>query len=214
MGVKDDNIDHNRIILGVLESLERDSKHTHRSIAAELGIALGLANAYIKRCINAGLVKVRTTPARRYSYFLTPRGFAEKSRLTAQYLSFSFSLFRQARAEYTELFREGRQRGWTGVALVGLSDLVEIAMICTAEVDIAIIGVIDATTKKQQHLGYPVFAAYDELPPNVSGLVVTDLRAPRKAFEAAVLHLGSERVLVPRLLGVSRGPSAPREAAR
>jgi DNA-binding MarR family transcriptional regulator len=61
-----------RIMLGLLESVERGEAQTQRRLASELGVALGLVNAYLKRCINKGLVKVREVPARRYAYYLTP----------------------------------------------------------------------------------------------------------------------------------------------
>ena len=96
--------DNQRIMLGLLESVERDGGQSQRRLAAELGIALGLVNAYLKRCIKKGLVKVSEAPARRYAYYLTPHGFAEKSRLTVEYLGFSFSFFRRARAECAEIF--------------------------------------------------------------------------------------------------------------
>ena len=44
-----------------------------------------------------GLVKMSQVPLNRYAYYLTPQGFAEKSRLTAEYLSVSFNFFRRAR---------------------------------------------------------------------------------------------------------------------
>ena len=88
-----------QIVLGLLESVERDGGQSQRRLAAELGIALGLVNAYLKRCIKKGLVKVSEAPARRYAYYLTPHGFAEKSRLTVEYLSYSFSFFRQAKTD-------------------------------------------------------------------------------------------------------------------
>ena len=75
------------IILGMLSAVERDSNVTQRHLARELGIALGLANAYLKRCAKKGFIKIRQVPLNRYAYYLTPRGFAEKSRLTAEYLS-------------------------------------------------------------------------------------------------------------------------------
>ena len=74
-------------------------------MAGDLGIALGLANAYLKRCVKKGLIKVSQVPANRYAYYLTPKGFAEKSRLTAEYLSVSFNLFRDTRAQFTDLFK-------------------------------------------------------------------------------------------------------------
>ena len=39
------------IILGVLTAVEENSRVTQRSVAKDLGIALGLTNAYIKRCV-------------------------------------------------------------------------------------------------------------------------------------------------------------------
>src|SRR4029079_8667426 len=104
--IRENESGDDRILLGLLESVERDGGQSQRRIAAELGIALGLVNAYLKRCVKKGLVKVQDAPARRYAYYLTPQGFAEKSRLTVQYLSDSFSFFRKAKDDCTRLFRE------------------------------------------------------------------------------------------------------------
>src|SRR5256885_14691003 len=106
----------NRIVLGLLNSVE-DGATSQRRIASELGIALGLVNAYLKRCIKKGLVKVSDAPTRRYAYYLTPQGLAEKSRLTLDYLSYSFSLFRRARAEYATVLEAARRRGFDRVVL-------------------------------------------------------------------------------------------------
>src|ERR1700743_1280810 len=98
-GLKGRDLQDARIVIGLLESVERDGAKSQRRLAAELGIALGLVNAYLKRCIKKGLVKVSEVPRRRYAYYLTPQGFAEKSRLTIESLTSSFSFFRQARAD-------------------------------------------------------------------------------------------------------------------
>src|SRR5580765_1120317 len=103
--------ENERIVLGLLNSVEHDGDRSQRHMAAELGIALGLVNAYLKRCIKKGLVKVRSAPARRYAYYLTPQGFAEKSRLTVDYLSYSFEFFRQAKHDCSELFGVADGRG-------------------------------------------------------------------------------------------------------
>jgi DNA-binding MarR family transcriptional regulator len=98
------------IVLGLLESIERDGTRSQRGIASELGVALGLVNAYLRRCIKKGLIKVGEAPARRYAYYLTPQGFAEKSRLTIEYLSYSFSFFREAKAECARICQAARGR--------------------------------------------------------------------------------------------------------
>ena len=99
---RDDEPDNARIVLGLLESVERDGAQSQRKLASDLGIALGLVNAYLKRCVKKGLLKIGQAPARRYAYYLTPHGFAEKSRLTVEYLSSSFSFFRHAREDCAE----------------------------------------------------------------------------------------------------------------
>src|ERR1700741_5553305 len=109
--------ENERIVLGLLSSVESDGARSQRHIAAELGIALGLVNAYLKRCIKKGLVKVSDAPARRYASYLTPQGFAEKSRLTVQYLSDSFSFFRQARTDCAEVFATACARGFGRVVV-------------------------------------------------------------------------------------------------
>src|SRR5216110_111601 len=95
--IRENESGDDRILLGLLESVERDGGQSQRRIASDLGVALGLVNAYLKRCVKKGLVKIGQAPARRYAYYLTPHGFAEKSRLTVEYLSSSFSFFRRAR---------------------------------------------------------------------------------------------------------------------
>src|ERR1700741_5622774 len=107
-----------RIMLGLLESVERDGGQTQRRLASELGVALGLVNAYLKRCIRKGLIKVSEAPARRYQYYLTPHGFAEKTKLTVEYMSLSFSLFRRAKADCTAALEAAAGRGLTPVALL------------------------------------------------------------------------------------------------
>ena len=84
--LRDHEAENERIVLGLLKSVERDGAQSQRKLAADLGIALGLVNAYLKRCVTKGLVKMSEAPTRRYAYYLTPKGFAEKSRLTVEYL--------------------------------------------------------------------------------------------------------------------------------
>jgi DNA-binding MarR family transcriptional regulator len=195
-----------KILLGLLESVERNGGQSQRHLASELGIALGLVNAYLKRCVKKGLVKVAEAPARRYAYYLTPQGFAEKSRLTIEYLSSSFSFFRQARADCAQTLATAQENGWSRIALAGKSDLAEIAVICAFERAITIVGVVDPDASATPFMGAPVVRSFDALPGTVDAILVTDLRAARATFEAAAAHFGRGRVLSPSLLGVRSEP--------
>src|SRR3981189_3504309 len=136
--------ENERIVLGLLNSVEHDGDKSQRHIAAELGIALGLVNAYLKRCVKKGLVKVQDAPARRYAYYLTPHGFAEKSRLTVQYLSDSFSFFRLAKGDCARVFDAAKACGFSRLVLAGKSDLAEIAILCAVEAAVTIVAITDS----------------------------------------------------------------------
>lgn len=199
-----------QIVLGLLESVERDGAQSQRRLATELGIALGLVNAYLKRCIKKGFVKVSTVPSHRYAYYLTPQGFAEKSRLTVEYISYSFSFFRQAKSDCATLFEAARERGLTRIALAGVSDLAEIAAICAVESTVKIAAVVDAESGRASFVGIPVVPSFEAIGEDVDGVVVTDLRTTAETITAALGHFESDRVLVPSLL---RPRSAKRELA-
>src|SRR3546814_20398762 len=102
----------------MLDVIETRDHVTQRSLAGELGIALGLTNIYLKRCINKGLIKVRKAPARRYAYYVTAKGFSEKARLTSEYLTRSLSLFRLAREDCSDVFRARSEESRVGQACV------------------------------------------------------------------------------------------------
>jgi len=193
------------IMLGLLDAVERDPAVTQRSVARELGIALGLANAYLKRCVRKGLIKVSTTPARRYAYYLTPQGFAEKSQLTGRYLANSFSFFRRARAQCAELFAVAVARGQRRLALIGDGDLAEIARLVAREHAVEIVGIMSQPVDRAcSELDGPQFDVAD-------AVMITALSDARSAYDAAVAAFGAERVHVPALLRVHA--AAPAGAA-
>jgi DNA-binding MarR family transcriptional regulator len=189
-----------RIVLGLLESVGRDGAQSQRRLAAELGIALGLVNAYLKRCVNKGLVKVRHVPARRYAYYLTPKGFAEKSRLTVQYLTSSLGFFRQAKTDCIDLFESARTRGISRVVLSGCSDLAEIAVICAIECEIEIVAIVDATADAKTFVGVPVESSYDAVTQKFDAVVITHLADAEQFWASARDRFGADRILTPRFL--------------
>jgi DNA-binding MarR family transcriptional regulator len=201
-----------RIMLGLLESVEQDGTRSQRHLAAEMGVALGLVNAYLRRCVAKGLVKISEAPARRYAYYLTPQGFAEKSRLTVEYLSSSFSFFRTARSDCAEALRAASARRCNKIVLAGVSDLAEIAMICALECGVEIVGVV-ADTPDQQFLTLPVLPSFDAAAPRCDGALLTDLKHPAATLARAIAQFGEERVFVPALLTGRMRRAAPKDAA-
>lgn len=195
------------ITLGLLNAVGENSSLTQRSIASDLDIALGLANAYLKRCVRKGLIKVQQVPRNRYAYYLTPRGFAEKSRLTSTYLSISFNFFREARRQCAEVCEHAAQMGWKRVALVGCSDIAEIATLCAREYGIEIAGIVDTlpdSADKREYAGLPVVGNLSDLGNKVQAVFVTNTENPQQVFDELSKSIPNNRILTIALLNVSR----------
>ena len=196
-----------KITLGLLNMVQDNATTSQRSMAGDLGIALGLANAYLKRCVKKGLIKVGQAPANRYAYYLTPKGFAEKSRLTAEFLSQSLNLFRHARAEGRELLEHCETRGWVRAALLGASDLAEIMTLSARDFDVELISIFDADTEATELAGLPVVKDIS-YPGDVDAVILCDIVTPQKTYDRARNLMPEERILTPRFLHVLTESSA------
>ncbi len=199
--------DEDGITLKLLTAVEGNSALTQRALSRDLGIALGLANAYLRRCIKKGLIKAAQAPSARYAYYLTPHGFAEKGRLTAEYLRQSFNLVRAARREYGDIFAHCVRRGWTGLAAIGAGEIAEIAVLSAGEHPVTLLGVIDAARSGETICGLPVVRNLDDLA-GVQAAIITDLADPQAAFDRLRLLLPGDRVLYPRFMNISAGRPA------
>lgn len=199
-------VEQTRIMLGVLEAADGPGV-SQRRLAADLGIALGLVNAYIKRCVRKGLLKVSQVPARRYGYYLTPEGFVEKSRLTAEYLSQSLSFFREARADCAAVMARARAAGWQRLVFAGVSDVTEIAALCAMEAGLDLAYIVDPASDRDRFLGRPIVADYAGLAAAAEAVVVTAIVDIEVKTGEAVAAFGTERVLLPRLLAARLKPA-------
>jgi DNA-binding MarR family transcriptional regulator len=188
------------ILLGLLDSIERDGSQTQRRLAADLGVALGLVNAYLKRCLKKGLLKVTEAPARRYGYYLTPHGFAEKSRLTVEYLSYSFGFFRQAKDDCAQLLAAAAETGFRRIVLAGKSDLAEIATICAHDAGIEIVAIVDPAATDERFIGLPFVASFDAVATPFDAVLLTDLVNAPETCARLIEQFDARRVLVPSLL--------------
>ncbi len=193
--------------LEILDVVQKQSDVSQRHLARHLGVALGLANSYLKRCVRKGLIKITEAPANRYLYYLTPKGFAEKSRLTAQYLTYSFSFYRQAGESCLRVFDDCQARGWKRLLLCGVSDLAEIATLRGIERDLMIVGFYDPQAERKRFLDRPVWDTL-ETADDHDACVVTDFLAPQVMYDHLTGQVAQDRILVPDVLGLTPGEGA------
>lgn len=119
--------------LTVLDAIERDQHITQRSLAAKLGIALGLTNLYVKRLIRKGYIKCTNVQSNRLLYLLTPQGIAQKSRLTYEFMDYSLHLYREVRRQLSEVLRPCREDGVLRIAVFGTGEAAELAYLSLKE---------------------------------------------------------------------------------
>ncbi|MDP6353095.1 MAG: winged helix-turn-helix transcriptional regulator [Alphaproteobacteria bacterium] len=186
------------IIRGLLERIDDSSEVDQRTLSEELGIALGMTNAYVKRCVKKGWIKVKQVPARRYRYYLTPKGFAEKTRLTAQFFSDSLTFFRRARQSFTRLYGELAADGRRRVVLCGVDDLTEIAILCALDHTIEVVGVFDPEGLSGTMYGIPPVRPDQAIEADAWVLAVNHDAA--KTYRLVGETVGPEWVVVPDIL--------------
>lgn len=186
-------------LLELLDAVGKQSNVSQRHLASNMGIALGLANSYLKRCIRKGFIKISEAPANRYLYYLTPKGFAEKSRLTAKYLSISFAFYRRAGDSCMDVFRQCQSHGWRRILLYGMSDLAEIATLRAQEGDVRIVGILDPHTPRRRFAGVVVSRTLQQAEA-FDVCVLTELNSPLLSYEQLLKEVDKERVLIPDIL--------------
>ena len=187
------------LTLEILDTVQRNEQLSQRHLSRQLGVALGLANSYLKRCVRKGWVKVQQAPANRYLYYLTPMGFAEKSRLTAEYLSTSLGFYREAGDSCARLLDQCVANQWQRVLLCGVSDLAEIATLRAMERGITIVGFYDPASSRQQFLGKPVWRELQEIDEH-DALILTEIAVPQELLTNITASAATAPMLIPDVL--------------
>jgi DNA-binding MarR family transcriptional regulator len=189
--------------LKIIQAIEHNGVTSQRTLAKEVEIALGLTNAYLKRCIRKGWVKVTEAPTQRYFYYLTPKGFSEKARLTATYLSSSFDMFREARSQCDHILQYCQDHHLNRLALIGVSELAEVAILSSLNKAPDIIAVVDSSSNRPSVAGIPVARQLSELS-NIDAVIITDMRSSQVTFEGMLFNMPEKKILAPELLHLNR----------
>lgn len=197
--------------LEFLSALERGEVVTQVTLSRRIGIAVGLVNALLKRATVKGFVKARSAPYKRYAYYLTPKGFAEKGRLVAEYLEVSLEFFRDARRQYQELFWRAEKAGHRRLALIGGGELAEIAIMASRDTAVELVAIVDPETNRDQLFGVPVVRDLREAA-EWEMVVITDAKRPQVIYDELREVIPVDRILVPALLKIT--DESPRESLR
>ena len=142
--------------LQILEEIDNCHSPSQRDLARRLDMSLGLVNSFIKRLARKGYLKVTTIPRNRVKYILTPMGFAEKSRLTYEFIQYSFHFYKRALGNFQSLLNELEKKGVKHLVFYGANDLAEIAFISLKATDIKLVGIVDDLRQGKKFLDFTV----------------------------------------------------------
>jgi DNA-binding MarR family transcriptional regulator len=168
--------------LRVLEAVQQDSRLTQRGLASKLGIALGLANIYLKRMITKGYVKCVNVQPNRIAYLITPRGIAEKARLTYEFMDYSLHLYGEVRQHLREALAECAAAGQR-VAICGSGEAAELAYLSLKESGLDPVSVFD-TDGGREFLGMPVLPIRDHAAVDFDLVIVATLDRSGQQLQA------------------------------
>lgn len=130
------NVEHE---LQLLEAIASEPETTQADLAAQVGVAVGTVNWYLKRWSKKGYVKIRRISRWQWSYLLTPEGIARKTRLASEYIDASLSLYRRTRHQAQHLLREVKSAGHQRIVLVGEGEIADICRLTCMEMGIEIV---------------------------------------------------------------------------
>ena len=190
-----------KITLNLLSTLEEDGDITQRNIASKLGVALGLANAYLKKSVEKGYVKIKQVPRKRYSYYITPKGFAEKAALTAEYFTSSYAFFRKSKNDCELILNECALNGIYDVILSNISELAEITILTSLDSKINIIGVIDED--KTSFNGVNVYKNFSDIK-KYDGIILTEVNKPQERYDYLSNNFPSHKIFSPAILNIRK----------
>jgi DNA-binding MarR family transcriptional regulator len=129
--------------LEMLDAVAQNDRITQRTLAQRLGIAVGLTNMYVKRLARKGYIKCVNVRSNRIRYLITPKGIAEKTRLTYEYMDYSLQLYREVRSHLRTVLRPLAANGHYNIAIYGTGEAAELTYLSLKEFGLEPIVIFD-----------------------------------------------------------------------
>jgi len=185
---------HSYYAYKIFEHLEETPYMSNRIATAKLGVSIKLTHIVVTRLIDKGFIQITKRDGRSFFYFLTPKGIAEKARLTYEFLDFTKQFYQKARQRSSEVCQQLALSRVKFVALLGAGDLAEIAYLGMSEHSLRLTHVYDDSASSSTFMGLPVQAVDKMLPPGKAKFtkVLVALYDPREPLLPQYLPKGVE----------------------
>ena len=184
--------------LNLLQELEKNPIVSQRELSNKFGIALGLTNACLKRMGRRGWIRIMGLNHRRIGYYLTPKGIAEKARLTVHLVSWTIQHYAALKEMIAGGFLEMQNTGIERVVFYGVSDEMEVAYLTLQGVNLKLVGIVEDEDKiiPRKIFGFELMNLnqIDTLRPD--GVLITSLSNQVERAERLKEFIDVERVRI------------------
>jgi DNA-binding MarR family transcriptional regulator len=133
--------------LSLLQELEKNPIISQRDLSHKFGIALGVTNACLKRMARRGWIRMMNQDHRKIGYFLTPKGFAEKAKLTLRLVSWTVQHYSTLKDIIGERLLEMQNKGVERIVFYGVTDEMEIAYVTLQGSSLKLVGIVEDEDK-------------------------------------------------------------------
>jgi DNA-binding MarR family transcriptional regulator len=146
---------HDAVIHRILSEIETGRPVSQRSLARDMGVALGLTNLVLRRLVRKGYVKMTRVNSRQVAYLLTPEGLVEKGRIARAYIENTLRLYTDTREHIhrsldrlsSEWDEAGPTAGEKRIVFFGAGEVAEIGYVGLQGTDLRLVGVVDDVVK-------------------------------------------------------------------
>ena len=174
-------------LLAVMEVLEDRENITQRELARATGLNLKKVNYCLHKLLEKGYVefqRARRNPDKRaYLYILTPAGMRAKSRLTYQFLKFTFDFYNRMEEKLHRCLNEMVKTGVERVVLYGASDVARILGEMVNGEGVEVVGVVDDAYEGREFHGMVVVKGLQLKELKWDGVLITTLNRLDEAEE-------------------------------
>jgi DNA-binding MarR family transcriptional regulator len=184
--------------LQFLEEIQQNPRVSQRELSNKFGIALGVTNACIKRMARRGLIRLKGFPPRRIAYYLTPKGFAEKAKLTLHFFSYNIQHYAEMKKVISRRLVEMQEDGIRRIAFYGVSDEMEITYITLHGSEMKLVGIIDENEmeKGTKLFGHKVMGLKEVKNLKLDAILVTSMREQARSIETLTKQAGLDSIRV------------------
>jgi DNA-binding MarR family transcriptional regulator len=184
--------------LELLQELEKNPIVSQRELSNKFGIALGVTNACLKRMVRRGWIRITNFNHHKIGYYLTPKGFAEKTKLTLHLISWTVQHYSALKGIIGRKFLEMQNSGIERIVFYGVSDEMEVAYVTLQGVHLKLVGIIEDEDKivQKEVFGFELkdVSQIEEMKPDA--VLITSLVGQDERVERLIKFIDIQRVQI------------------